>query len=173
MSDRHRLRPIQTDDWRAVHDWAKLPDSCRYQAWGPNTEAETRAFADRAAAAWAADPVRDRTYLFEVDGEPAGTGVLHVRGHRRGEISYAVHPRLWGRGLGTTLAEGLLRIGFAELDLHRIFATCDPRNAASAAILRRVGMIREGRMRDAVLISGGWRDSELYAILRPEWRTRP
>ena len=31
------LRPLTLGDVDAVHDWARLPESCRYQAWGPNT----------------------------------------------------------------------------------------------------------------------------------------
>ncbi|HEX5906458.1 MAG TPA: hypothetical protein VFY56_05515 [Propionibacteriaceae bacterium] len=29
------LRPIDIDDWAAVHEWASTIEACRYQAWGP------------------------------------------------------------------------------------------------------------------------------------------
>ncbi|MEV0989570.1 GNAT family N-acetyltransferase [Streptomyces sp. NPDC049949] len=55
-------------------------------------------------------------------------GELHVRSHkqRQGEISYIVHPRVWGQGIGTKIGRQLLAHGFGELGLHRIHATCDP-----------------------------------------------
>jgi RimJ/RimL family protein N-acetyltransferase len=56
-------------------------------------------------------------------------------------------------------------LGFGELGRYRIFGTCDPRNLASAAVLRNVGMRYEGRMRGTLYIREGWRDSDLYAIL--------
>ena len=62
-------------------------------------------------------------------------------------------------------ARELLRLGFGEHGRHRIFGTCDPRNLASAAVLRKIGMRYEGRMRGTAYIRDGWRDSELYAIL--------
>ena len=31
------LRPIDIDDWAAVHEWASTIEACRYQEWGPNT----------------------------------------------------------------------------------------------------------------------------------------
>ena len=37
------LRPLTLDDTAAVHEWARLPESCRYQAWGPNTYEQTQA----------------------------------------------------------------------------------------------------------------------------------
>ncbi|MFV2114822.1 GNAT family N-acetyltransferase [Micromonospora sp. LOL_025] len=45
------LRPLALDDTAAVHDWARLPESCRYQAWGPNTYEQTQAYVRAAVAA--------------------------------------------------------------------------------------------------------------------------
>jgi hypothetical protein len=42
--------------------------------------------------------------------------------------------------------------------------TCEPRNVASAAVIRKIGMRYEGRMRGTARIRDGWRDSDLYAI---------
>lgn len=171
MSGDVELRRIQPSDQEAVHDWARLPESCRYQAWGPNSVEQTRDFVNRSVTAWTADPVRDRMYVAVVDGEVVGSGALHIRdrAHGQGEITYLVHPRRWGRGLGTATARELLRIGFAEQGLHRIVGTCDPRNGGSATILRRVGMTYEGRSRHTMRVGDGWRDSDLYSILEPEW----
>jgi ribosomal-protein-alanine N-acetyltransferase len=108
-----------------------------------------------------------------VDGEVLGLGVLQVgrdTRHRQGDISYAVHPRVWRRGVGTAIGSALLRIGFADRGLHRIAATCDPRNAGSAGILRRLGMTYEGRLRHTMMVRDGWRDSETFGILECEWR---
>jgi hypothetical protein len=44
------LRPHTLGDLDAVHDWARLPDSCRYQAWGPNTSEQTQTYVQGAVA---------------------------------------------------------------------------------------------------------------------------
>ena len=144
-----------------MHDWARLPESCRYQAWGPNSYEQSHAFV---AAAVAAAPDR-RELAFVVDGAGIGTGSLALRGAHAAEIAYGGHPRRWGQGIATAAARELLRLGFAEHARHRIYATTDPRNVASAAVLRKIGMQYEGRMRGTVLIRDGWRDSDLYARL--------
>jgi hypothetical protein len=64
---------------------------------------------------------------------------------------------------------GLLHRGFTVHGRHRIFATCDPRNLRSAAVLRRLGMTYEGRLREDQLIRDGWRDSDIYSVLVHEW----
>lgn len=166
------MRPLADTDWPSVHAWSRLPESCRYQAWGPNSEEETRAFVGEAAAVWRRCPQTRFPYAAEEAGDVIGMGEIFVRNsaHRQGEIAYIVHPRLWGRGIGTTIARTLIDIGFTDHRLHRIFATCDPRNTASEHILRRVGMSYEGRLRHVLLVRDGWRDSLLFSVLESEWR---
>ncbi|WP_307630849.1 GNAT family N-acetyltransferase [Streptomyces turgidiscabies] len=95
------------------------------------------------------------------------------RRHRQGDIAYIVHPRAWGRGVGTAIGQELLSRGFGEWGLHRIYATCDPRNLASSRLLGKLGMTYEGRHRHTALIRDGWRDSEMFSILEAEWRPSP
>jgi [ribosomal protein S5]-alanine N-acetyltransferase len=59
------------------------------------------------------------------------------------------------------------------MDLHRVMATCDPRNLASTAVLTKVGMTFEGRLRHTMEIHDGWRDSRIFSILADEWRGAP
>ena len=82
-------------------------------------------------------------------------------------------PNIWGRGIGTVVAAQLIRFAFEKLGLHRVEGTCDPRNLASAAILRKVGMTREGQLREMIELRDGWRDSEIYSILDGESSPKP
>ena len=163
------LRPIAEDDWPAVHAWASQEQVCRYQVWGPNTAAQTREFVREAARAWACVPRTRLIYAITLRGPVVGNCQLDLRDRDQGEISYALHPGYWGHGVATAAARQLVQIGFDDHYLHRIFATCDPRNIASAAVLQRLGMQYEGRMRETMLIRDGWRDSDLYSVLAHEW----
>jgi RimJ/RimL family protein N-acetyltransferase len=166
------LRRIEPADWPAVHTWGRLPEFCRFQPWGPDSEEDSRAFVAAAAAAWSDQPQTRYAYLACLDGRPIGTGEVRIRNarHRHGEIAYGLHPAEWGRGHGTAIGRELLRVGFEQVGLHRISGTCDPRNLGSARILEKLGMTYEGRMRQTLLIRDGWRDSQLYSILEHEWR---
>jgi len=96
-----------------------------------------------------------------------GIGVLD--GSEQGEIWYLVRPDCWRRGVAAESARALLSIGFLEMNLHRMFATCLPENPASSRVLEKIGMRREGYQLKDVRIHGVWHDSSLYAILREEW----
>jgi ribosomal-protein-alanine N-acetyltransferase len=166
------LRPLLPADWPAVQSWAGREESCRYQSWGPNTPAQTQEFVEVTAAAWSQNPQTKYPYAAVLDGQVQGMGTLHVHSSAEGEISYGVHPDLWGQGIGTKIGQELLRIGFTTHKLHRIFGTCDPRNTGSARVLTNLGMTYEGRKRETQLIRDGWRDSDLYSILEHEWPGR-
>jgi RimJ/RimL family protein N-acetyltransferase len=73
-------------------------------------------------------------------------------------------------GFATEVAKLLIEFGFRELNLHRIYATCDPRNIGSSKVLEKIGMSKEGRIREDLLIKDGWRDSLLFSILEQEWK---
>ncbi|MGW3722911.1 GNAT family N-acetyltransferase [Streptomyces sp. NPDC005133] len=167
------LDKIVLEDWPAIHAWACLPEVCRYQSWGPNTEDQTRAFVGSAVKAWSDTPQCRFPHVARVGQDVVGMGEVHVRSRsqRQGEITYIVHPRVWGQGIGTEIGRQLLSYGFGELGLHRIHATCDPRNLGSSRVLAKIGMTYEGRLRHTALIRDGWRDSMIFSILEGEWRS--
>lgn len=59
----------------------------------------------------------------------------------------------------------------SDLKLHRIWATCDINNVASAGVMEKIGMQREGHFRQDMFLRGEWRDSYLYALLEDEFRS--
>ncbi len=66
----------------------------------------------------------------------------------------------------------LLDYLFCELALHRVTATCDALNDASAKLLERVGMRREGHFIENIWFKGAWGSEYNYALLQREWMAR-
>ena len=54
--------------------------------------------------------------------------------------------------------------------MHRVTATCDALNLASARVLEKLGMHREGCLRQNLWTKGRWRDTLVYGLLEDEWR---
>ena len=88
---------------------------------------------------------------------------------RAGKLGYAVRADRWGTGYATDAARTLIDYGFGHLKQHRISAAIGPDNERSLAMVRRLGMQYEGRIRDHVHTNGAWRDSLLYSVLEHEW----
>jgi RimJ/RimL family protein N-acetyltransferase len=90
--------------------------------------------------------------------------------HRAADFGYTVDRAYWNRGIATEAARGLLDTAFGTLGYHRVWATCDTRNLASRRVLEKLGLRREGELRQDTIRRGAWADTYLYAILKDEWR---
>ncbi len=167
------LRELEDGDWEAVHHYASDYEVVRFMPWGPNTEDDTKAFIARAMAHRAEQPrtAYELAVVRNADGRLIGGCGLRITdaGELRGSIGYCFSREVWGRGYATEVARALLGFGFEALGLHRIGAACDADNLASARVLEKAGMLREGRLREHQRLRGRWRDSFLYGLLDREW----
>jgi RimJ/RimL family protein N-acetyltransferase len=166
------LRQFEEDDWRAVHEYASDPEVVRCMPWGPNTEEESREFVRRAMAAAAEMPRLKYDFAILLHGSTrliGACGIYLGEDARQANIGYVLNRAFWGKGYGTEAARAFLNFGFGELKLHRITAACDVLNKSSARVMEKIGMRREGLMRQDVWEKGEWRDSLYYAILAEEW----
>ena len=89
--------------------------------------------------------------------------------HRRAEMGYALGRDHWGQGYMNEALMAVLKYAFEVLDLHRVEADVDPRNAASIKTLERLGFQREGYLRERWQVNGEIQDAFFYGLLRREW----
>jgi RimJ/RimL family protein N-acetyltransferase len=167
------LRELEESDFETVHSFASDPDTVGYMKFGPNSPEDTRAFLARVAEHRAENPrlTFELAVTLKDGGAQIGDCGLHITDAESGQafIGYILHRDFHGRGYGTEAAGGLLRFGFEQMGLHRVYATCDVRNRPCARVMEKCGMRREGCLREHVRVKGTWRDSYLYAILESEW----
>jgi RimJ/RimL family protein N-acetyltransferase len=98
------------------------------------------------------------------------------QGPREGqaELGYRLLPRYWRRGLAGEGARELMRHGFEDLGLQRIFAETMAVNAASRATMTSLGMrhVRTFHLEVDEPIPGSEQGEVEYAITRDEWHSR-
>ena len=99
-----------------------------------------------------------------------GIGLNLEPDHDRAEIGYWIGIPYWGKGIASEAAREVIRYGFEELKLHRIFAICFAGNQASLRILEKLGMTYEGRSRQHIKKWKEYRDVENYGMLAEEWK---
>ena len=176
-TERLVLRPLRPDDLDAVHAFDSLPGVVRYLYFEPRDREASRINLERMIGQHAIRAPGDRLSLaveLVASGELIGDVILEwsANEHLQGEIGYVLHPDHHGHGYATEAARELLRMGFEILGLHRIFARCDARNGASARVMERLGMHREGHFLENEYIKDEWTDEFTYALLGQEWRSR-
>ncbi|MEX2201740.1 MAG: GNAT family N-acetyltransferase, partial [Dongiaceae bacterium] len=80
------------------------------------------------------------------------------------EVAYLIAREYWRQGLGVEIARGLMRYGFAQLQLPRLISLIAPENVVSQRTAEKAGMIYE---REIVLDDLRCR---VYAIANPAER---
>jgi RimJ/RimL family protein N-acetyltransferase len=70
-----------------------------------------------------------------------------------------------GRGYGTDAVRHLVRFGFEDLNLHRIWLHVFSRNVAAQRAYEKAGFTREAIQREAAFIDGAYVDVVVMAIL--------
>jgi RimJ/RimL family protein N-acetyltransferase len=116
------------------------------------------------------DKIFDLALERKEDGRVMGLLTLICRDHRQGTIGWALGEEHRGRGYATEGARALMAYGFRVLGLHRIQAETTNSNPDSLAVMERLGMKREARLRETVFENGRWHDTLIYGMLAGEWR---
>ncbi|MEU4119375.1 GNAT family protein [Kitasatospora sp. NPDC028055] len=172
LAENAELRPLEP--WQAPEFLAHI-DRARAHTdpWIPwatrTTDLDSaRATLQRYADGQAADS--SRIYGIWRDGTLVG-GVMFVHFDTRSgncEIGAWTEPAGEGGGLITAAVRRLLDYAFTTRGLHRAEWWCSAANARSRAVAQRVGMQREGVLREWFLHNGVRHDKEIWAILASE-----
>jgi len=160
------LRPITVDDFIVVHSWAGNPINTRYMAWGPNTEEQTLEFLSSVKNS------KDFAVALKESNQVIGScGIYPNDNNDTGEMGWILHMDHWKRGYGTEICGELIRYGFEDLKLHRIYAPCAAENYGSYRVMERNGMRREALHVKAfwARTDKEWIDEAVYAILADEY----
>ncbi len=89
--------------------------------------------------------------------------------HSKAEMGCWIAVEEWGNGYAVEASSAVLRFGFEELQLNRIYAHHMVRNPASGHVLAKIGMKKEGLLRQPVRKWGVFEDVVLFAMLRQDW----
>ncbi|MFP4591519.1 MAG: GNAT family N-acetyltransferase [Halobacteriales archaeon] len=85
------------------------------------------------------------------------------------ELGYWLAPEHHGEGYTSEAAALLVRYGFEQLGLNRIYAHVFAFNDPSRRLLEGLGFVQEGTLREAAFVDGERVDAEVYGLLRREW----
>lgn len=167
------LREFRLADELDIHEYASDPEVVRLMIWGPNTPELTRAFLARTLEEQKEWPRNSVGLAIELKDERRMIGSIGLRikdePNRTADIGYVLARRYWGRGYMPEAARAIVDAAFRRAGLHRVWATCDPRNRASYRVMEKIGMRREAHFRKNAFEKNEWRDSYLYAILAEDW----
>jgi RimJ/RimL family protein N-acetyltransferase len=90
----------------------------------------------------------------------------------RAELGYWIGKPYWNNGFCTEAEQAVLKYGFEELGLNRIYASYFSRNLASGRVMAKLRMQYEGCLKQHIRRWDNYEDMVLYAILADDWKDR-
>jgi RimJ/RimL family protein N-acetyltransferase len=171
---RLRLDALRPTDAEALFGYRGDPDVSRFQSWHPTSVAEAAHFIERQAGASLETPDSwfQRAIRLREDGALIGDLGIHLPADVEGSVEFGVSiaPAHQGTGYACEAVRAVFDLVFGQLGQHRIHASVDPRNLASMAMLRALGMRQEAHHRESLWLHGEWVDDVVFALLASEWR---
>ncbi len=170
------LRWISEDDIGGLHEIFSDPKVTRYWSSGPLANRDAAAAMQREiAASNESDKMIKWGLALRESNSVIGTATLFNLNldNGRAELGYAMGSAYWGKGYMHEALQALVSHAFDVMDLRRLEADVDPRNAASIRSLERLGFQREGFLRERWCVEGEIQDAYFYGLLRREWQPPP
>lgn len=165
------LRDFVASDLHAVYAYASDPEVTRYIFYEPRDEADTRDYIQRMLDSQVERPrlIWELAMVRRADNRLIGACDLTLENGDEADLGYILARDVWGQGYATEATREMVRAGFEQLNLERIFATCEVNNSASARVLEKAGLRRTAILANYKEAKGRWWDMYLYAITSSEW----
>lgn len=166
---RLRLRRPRVADASAIFEYASDPEVGRYADWPISTSIDSViAHLHERERQWTSGA--EFNWVMTVPPEDRAIGGIScfVSGHAA-EFGFLMNRKFWRNGYATDAARAVVEWVFSVSSVWRLAATCDVENLASARVLEKAGLTREGTLRRAIVrpnISDRPRDAFLYSKVR-------
>ncbi len=174
-TSRLRIDALRPDDAEALFACRSDPLVARFQGWCPVDLAAARDFIDaqRLMPADASGQWLQRAVRLRESGLLIGDLGVYLPQDARGSVEFGVSITTshQGNGYAGEAARALFEQVFGAQHRHRIQASVDPRNLASMAMLRALGMRQEAHHIQSLWLGDEWVDDVIFAMLASEWPT--
>jgi RimJ/RimL family protein N-acetyltransferase len=169
-TERLRLRKAKLSDAEAIfRQYAEDPQVIKYVSWHAHRNLEeTREYMRMCMMAW--DVAKALHWVIETRDDKEVIGMIIARVNaEKWELGFVLAQAYWGRGFMTEAVKALIAWALKQNEIFRVWAVCDIDNKASARVMEKAGMVREGILKRWSVhpnLSPEPRDSYCYAITK-------
>ena len=168
------LRPFRMSDAAAMFkNWASDPEVTRFLTWPPHTGADISRWV---LSEWIGSYARADWYQWAVVPraleEPIGSISVVRMDEAVGscDLGWCIGKAWWGQGFMPEAGAAVLRFLFEEVKANRVVGVHALDNPKSGRVMQKLGMVREGVLRQAGISNHGIQDDVVYSMLAEEYR---
>jgi ribosomal-protein-alanine N-acetyltransferase len=167
------LRKVTKDDVLDMYAYSSDIEVTRFLRWGPHqTVEDTENYISYVLVQYREG--QDGPWAIELKQVNSIIGHIHLMEidvlHRKAQIGFVLSKGYWNKGIMTEALITVLEYSFEKLGLNRLEGLCISSNQAAIRVLEKVGMVKEGELREYYFQKGTFWDIAIYAILKKEFR---
>jgi RimJ/RimL family protein N-acetyltransferase len=172
LTQRLRLRSLTAADADQMHGYRSCPEVIKYQGRGAKSLEEVDVFiASMSNVNLNAPGWNQLAIELLSDGSLIGDcGINILDDTRIAEFGITLAPAYHSKGYATEALKAVLELLFVEHKKHRVFASVDPRNLPSMALMGRLRLRKEGHFMQSLWLKDTWVDDVVFAMLASEWK---
>ena len=165
-------QPMMEDASRIFETYAQDHEVTRYLTFEPHASIrDTKTFLKRCLNNWKKNTSFPWTIIRQSDNQLLGM-IEIVNIEQSGiQLGYVLAKPFWGNGYMTESLKAIIEWSLKQKDIYRVWAVCDVENSASARVLEKAGMQKEGTLRRWVKLpyfSETPRDCFCYSIIKSD-----
>ena len=172
-TERLIIRNFTPEDGQDLYEYLSQEETVRYEPYGVFSEEEAAEEAKKRS-----NNPDFRAVCLKDGGKLIGNIYLSKREFDEWELGYVFNFNFCGKGYATEAAKAVADDVFKNQNAHRVTAMCNPLNYRSRKLLERLGLRREGHLKQNVWFKTDkdgkpvWQDTFVYGILVSEWKQR-
>ena len=175
-TERLILRRFTMDDAGVMYrNWASDPVVTEYMTWPPHASVDVTR---QVLGMWIDSYAEPNGYQWAIElkslGEPIGSiGVVRMNESvDECELGWCIGSRWWGQGIMPEAASEVVKYLFEVVGANRVAARHAVGNEKSGRVMQKIGMVKEGVLRQSDRSNRGISDCAQYSILASEYQQK-
>lgn len=173
QSERLILRDFTENDWETVFRYQSNPEYLKYYSSRSRTEIDSKKLVNLFIS-WQKEVPRTKNQLaiiLKKENKLIGNCGLRKADPNatEAELGFELDPDYWNQGIALEAVRMILKFGFEDLKIHRIWSITKAENIAARKLVEKLHFQHEGTLREQEWLHDHWSDSVIYAILSKEW----
>ncbi len=141
-------KPLLSDTVPIFEQYVRDEEVTKYLTWQPHKNLkETKEFLRRCVSVWKDGTAFPWSIIRKTDKQFLGMIEIVGIDHSGLNVGYVLAKKFWGKGYISEALKEIINWGLAQDDIFRVWAFCDVENTASAKVMEKAGMQREGILR--------------------------
>jgi len=166
----HLRKPLLSDAVPIFEQYAQDVEVTKYLTFRPHKNiGEAKEFVRRCVIVWKEGTAFPWAIIRKSDQRFLGMIEIVGIDHAGVNLGYVLAKKYWGKGYMPEALKAIIDWSFKQEEIYRVWAFCDAKNFASAKVLEKIGMQREGILRKWMKlpnVSDIPRDCYSYSIIK-------